>query len=75
MGGTKPTFLAFVILFLFAELALSTVSKNSAPQVLFKANGVTIPFVENKGQLEDPSTLFYSNTIVGIGDVPSIITL
>ena len=30
-----------------------------------KANRITIPFVENKGQLEDSNVLFYSNTFVG----------
>ena len=30
-----------------------------------KANRITIPFVENKGQLEEPNVLFYSNTFIG----------
>jgi hypothetical protein len=65
MGKLKPILLTCVMLYLFAEVSFGAVSKKTDPEVLSQANWITIPFVENKGQLEDPNTLFYSDIFVG----------
>lgn len=63
MGGVKPgLILSWVALFLFADSASGAVLKKAVPRVLSRTNSITIPFAENKGQLEDSSILFYSNT-------------
>ena len=54
-----------VSLFLLTTIASGAVSKKTNPEVMTKANRITIPFVENKGQLEDANILFYSNIFVG----------
>ena len=52
-------------MFLFTEIASGAVLNKTDPNVLSKTNHITIPFVENKGQLKDPDTVFYSNTFAG----------
>jgi len=54
-----------IALLFLAELASGAIIKQTNPEVLSKASRITIPFVENKGQLKDPNTLFYSNTFAG----------
>ena len=63
MGGIKPSLiLSCVAIFLFADTASSAALGKTEPKVLSKTNRITIPFAENKGQLDDPNILFYSNT-------------
>ena len=63
MGGFKSSLIvSCVALFLIPDIASSTVTKKTGRKILTKSNGITIPFAENKGQLKDPSILFYSNT-------------
>ena len=61
----KATILFFIALFLFTTIASGAVPKKNEPELMTKANRITIPFVENKGQLEDSKILFYSNTFAG----------
>ena len=57
--------LSCIALFFSTGLASGANIKQTDPEVLSKASRITIPFVENKGQFEDPNTLFYSNTFAG----------
>ena len=62
MRGIKTgLMLSWVALFLFADIASGTVLKNTERKVLSRTNGITMPFIENKGRLEDPDILFFSN--------------
>ncbi|WP_419660683.1 hypothetical protein Dvar_10820 [Desulfosarcina variabilis str. Montpellier] len=65
MSKIKSAILSLIALLLFTTIASGAVSKKTDPEVMTKANRITIPFVENKGQLEDSNVLFYSNTFVG----------
>ena len=65
MRQLKAAILFFIALFLFTTISSGAVSKKTDPEVMTKASRMTIPFVENKGQLEDSNILFYSNTFVG----------
>ena len=62
MRETKPTLLACIVLFLFSGIASGAVLKKTDPELFSKATGITLPFVENKGQLGNPDILFYSDT-------------
>jgi hypothetical protein len=65
--GCKAVILACVTLFILTDIASGTVLRKTDldSYVLHKANRITIPFVENKGQFEDPNILFYSDTFAG----------
>ena len=65
MSRLIPTILFLVMFFFFSTISSGAVSKKTGPEIMTKANRITIPFVENKGQLEDSNILFYSNTFVG----------
>lgn len=67
MTGRKVVYLACVALCILTDIASGAVLRksNMDPEVLSKANRITIPFVENKGQLEEPHILFYSDTFAG----------
>lgn len=62
MSAIKATILSCIALFLLTDIASGAVLKQPDSDVFFKTKQVTIPFVENKGQIEDPNLLFYSNT-------------
>ena len=64
MDGHKAVILACVALSILTDGASGAVLRKSDldPEVLSKANRITIPFVKNKGQLEDPNIVFYSDT-------------
>jgi hypothetical protein len=57
--------LSCIVLLFLALPASGSNSQQTDPEVLSKASRITIPFVENRGQLEDPNTLFYSNIFTG----------
>ncbi|MEJ2642357.1 MAG: hypothetical protein P8010_22595 [Desulfosarcinaceae bacterium] len=61
----KTIIFACVVLFLSAEIASGAVLKKTDPKILAKANRITIPFVKNKGQLENADILYYANTFAG----------
>ncbi|XPS89205.1 uncharacterized protein Dvar_72240 [Desulfosarcina variabilis str. Montpellier] len=65
MGRVKPAVLSFIALIFLTTIASGAVSKKNEAEVITKVNRIKIPFVENKGQLEDSKTLFYSNTFIG----------
>jgi hypothetical protein len=48
-----------------ANLAYCAVSKKIDQKELAKASLITMPFMENKGQLKDANVLYYSNTFSG----------
>ena len=64
MNGRKAVILTCLALFILMNIASGAVLRTTDfdPAVLSKANRITIPFVENKGQLEDANILYYANT-------------
>ncbi len=67
MTGRRAVILACVALFILTDIASGAILRKSDfdPDVLSKANRITIPFVKNKGQLEEPNILFYSDIFAG----------
>jgi hypothetical protein len=67
MTGRRAVILTCVALFILTDIASGAILRksDSDPDVLSKANRITIPFVENKGQLEKANILLYSDTLSG----------